>query len=52
MIVNIIGIIIGILVAIGGIYYSAKEKHDEESRKIYRIVTIIGIIIVIVFMVK
>ena len=42
MAVKIIGLIIGILVLIAGIYYLTKEKHDPESRKIYTIISAIG----------
>ncbi len=42
MAVKIIGLIIGILVLVAGIYYLAKEKNDPESKKIYTIVSLIG----------
>ena len=42
MAVKIIGLIVGILVLIAGIYYLTKEKHDPESRKIYTIISAIG----------
>lgn len=42
MAVKIIGLIIGILVLGAGIYYLVREKHDQESRKIYTIVSVIG----------
>lgn len=48
MAVKIIGLIIGILVLIAGIYYLAKEKHDPESKKIYSIVSVIGGIVAVV----
>lgn len=41
---KIIGLIIGILIAGSGIYYLLQEK-DKESKKIYGITTVIGIII-------
>lgn len=43
MIVCIIGILIGVLVLGTGIYYLHQEKHDSESRKIYTIVSVVGI---------
>lgn len=46
MIFNIIGLIIGILLTIAGIYYLSKEKDDADSRKIYLITTIIGVVII------
>ena len=45
MTIKIIGIIIGILIFGGGIYYLSKEKNDAESKKIYMAISIIGIII-------
>ncbi len=48
MTVKIIGLIIGILVIIAGVYYLAKEKNDPESKKIYTIVSAIGGVITIV----
>ena len=37
MIIGIIGVIIGILLIVAGVYYFVKEKNDVESRKIYQI---------------
>ncbi|MCI5656021.1 hypothetical protein [Candidatus Pseudoruminococcus sp.] len=48
MILKIIGLIIGALISGAGIYYLIKEKNDSESKKIYGITTLVGIIIVIV----
>ena len=48
MAVKIIGLIIGILDIIAGVYYLAKEKNDPESKKIYTIVSAIGGVITIV----
>ena len=42
MAIKIIGLIIGVLVLIAGIYYHAKERHDPESRKIYTIFSVVG----------
>ncbi len=42
MIIKIIGMIIGALVLIGGIYYLVKERKDKESLKIYGVITAIG----------
>lgn len=47
MAVKIIGLIIGILVLVAGIYYLAKEKNDPESKKIYTIVSLIGGVIAV-----
>ena len=48
MIVTIIGLLIGLLVLGAGIYYLMKEKEDPESKKIYTVVTVIGLIITVV----
>lgn len=42
MIIKIIGMIIGALVLIGGIYYLVKERKDKESLKIYGVITAMG----------
>ena len=47
MIVTIIGQLIGLLVLGAGIYYLVKEKEDPESKKIYTVVTIIGLVIAV-----
>lgn len=46
MIIRILGLIIGVLLIGAGIWYLVKEKHDCESRKIYTVVTIVGVVIV------
>lgn len=46
--VNIIGLLIGILLLLAGVYYFVKEKHDLESRKIYTIVSVIGVVVAVV----
>ena len=46
MIIRIAGIIIGVLILIGGLYYLVKEGRDDaESKKIYTIVSVIGAVI-------
>lgn len=52
MVINVIGIIIGILVLCAGIFYGIKEKSDKESLKIYAITAVVGVIIVVAFVVK
>lgn len=50
MIIRIIGIIIGVLILIGGLYYLVTEgKNDKESKKIYSITAIIGALIAVRF---
>ena len=48
MVKSIIGVVIGLLIAIFGIYYFVKEKSDKESRKIYSIISAVGGIITII----
>jgi ABC-type transporter Mla maintaining outer membrane lipid asymmetry permease subunit MlaE len=52
MVINVIGIIIGILILFAGIFYGIKEKGDKESLKIYAITAVIGAIVVVAFVVK
>lgn len=47
MIITAALLIIGVMVLIGGIYFLVKEKDDPESRKIYLITIIGGIIIIL-----
>ncbi len=42
MIIQIIGLVIGILVLGTGLYYRTKEKSDPESKKIYSVISGIG----------
>lgn len=52
MIFNIIGLIIGILIFIAGVFYYQKEKQDKEARKIYSITAIVGAVITIFILIK
>ena len=45
MTIKIIGLIIGILVLCASIYYLIREKHDQESKKIYTIAAAVGCVI-------
>jgi uncharacterized membrane protein len=45
---KMIGILIGLLLVIGGIYYLATNKNDAESKRIYGIASIIGVIVIVV----
>jgi len=47
MAVKIIGLIIGIMLICSGIFYLSKSKEDPESKKIYTIVTIVGVVIAV-----
>ncbi len=52
MVINIIGMIIGLMVSVFGLYYLIKEKEDKESKKIYGIITCIGCVIFVVMLIK
>ncbi len=52
MIFNVIGLAIGLAILIAGIFYLIKEKSDNESVKIYTIISIIGGVIFIAFLLK
>lgn len=42
---NVIALVIGILILAAGIYYYSREKHDEESRKIYGMAIAAGVVV-------
>lgn len=48
MVTAIIGIIIGALVLLAGLYYLVKEKRDPESKTIYGIIAAAGAVIAVV----
>lgn len=52
MIFNVVGLIIGIMILLAGIYYLKKESHDEEARKIYMITIVIGAVITAFIIIK
>ncbi len=43
--IKIMGVIIGLLIAMFGLYYLIKEKKDLESKKIYSIFICVGFIV-------
>ena len=45
--IKIIGLLIGLLIFGVGLYYLVKEKEDKESRTIYTVTSILGVVIVI-----
>lgn len=47
MVIEVIGLIIGILVLAAGLYYLKSEGKDPESRRIYTVISVIGGIIAI-----
>ena len=52
MLINVIAILIGALILVGGIYYLIKEKGDRGSRKIYGTATGIGAVLLIIFTIR
>ncbi len=52
MILNVIGLVIGVMILGAGIYYLVKNKDDKESRKIYGITTIVGAVITVIMIAK
>jgi len=51
-IIAIIALVIGIMITGAGIYFLVKEKNDPESRKIYTITAISGVVIVVGSVIK
>ncbi len=52
MVISIIGMVIGIIVAIVGCVYLVKEKDDKDSRKIYGTISVIGLAVFVAMLVK
>lgn len=48
MIISVLGMAIGVLVAIAGIYYLVKDKHDRNSVKIYGIIGGAGAVVFVI----
>ena len=46
---TIICAVIGVLVCLAGLYYLNQNKNDAESRKIYGITALVGVVIAVVF---
>ena len=45
MIVKICAFLIGLMLVGAGVYYLRQSKNDAEGRKIYQIVTVIGVVL-------
>lgn len=52
MILEGILLLIGVMMAIAGVYYRAKDKDDAESHRIYGIVALIGAVLTAAMAVK
>jgi uncharacterized membrane protein len=48
----ILFLVLGIGLTCSGIYYSIKEKNDNESKKVYKICIGIGILFIIISIIK
>lgn len=48
MIISVLGMAIGVLVAIAGIYYLVKDRHDRNSVKIYGIIGGVGAVVFVI----
>lgn len=42
MLIQTIGLIVGVLVLSAGLYYLIKEKHEPEAKRIYTTISVIG----------
>ncbi|MCD8216326.1 MAG: hypothetical protein LUC97_11935 [Clostridiales bacterium] len=51
-IINVIFLIIGLAIFAFGAYYFLKEKQDPESRKIYGITVLAGIIVTVFMIIR
>ena len=47
MIMKVIGVIAGAMITGGAGYYLVKEKQDAESRKIYGIGLVVGLVLLV-----
>ena len=45
MTIKLIGLVIGVLVLVAGIYYLVQERNDPESKKIYTALSAAGAVI-------
>ena len=45
-------LLIGVMMGVAGVYYRAKDKDDAESRRIYGIVALIGVVLAAAMAVK
>ena len=42
MLIQTIGLIVGVLVLSAGLYYLIKEKHEPEAKRIYTTISVIA----------
>ncbi|MCD7951250.1 MAG: hypothetical protein LUG12_13530 [Erysipelotrichaceae bacterium] len=52
MIFNVIGLLVSVMILGGGLYYLLQSKDDKESRNIYLIISLIGAIATIIFIIR
>ena len=51
-IMTILGLIVGVFLSGAGIYYFVQNKNDRESKRVYSVITAIGLLILISMVVK
>lgn len=47
MVVTILALVIGLSIAGAGVYYYMKERNDADSRKIYTVIGLVGLLIAV-----
>ena len=48
MMVSVLLVLVGIMLLGAGLYYRSKNKQDAESRKVYGITALIGVVVLAV----
>ena len=51
-IMTILGLIVGVFLTVAGIYYFVQNKDNRESKRVYSVITAIGLLILISMVVK
>ena len=47
MIISAVVLLAGLAILAGGAYYMVKEREDQESRKIYLITAVVGVVVAV-----
>ena len=47
MIISAVVLLAGLAILAGGAYYMVKEREDRESRKIYLITAVVGVVVAV-----
>ncbi len=48
MMVSVLLVLVGIMLLGAGLYYRSKNKQDAESRKVYGITALVGVVVLAV----